>query len=68
VVLTLRRPANVSVVFHRLDPLYRAHEQHIHDGPLDRGRHTFPTRGNIARGERYLVVHAGGQTTVHQVG
>ncbi len=71
VVLTLRRPATVAIVLHRLDALYRAHEQRIYDGPLGRGRHTFPTRAKTrakpTRGERFLVVRADGQTTVHPV-
>jgi hypothetical protein len=68
VVITLRRPATVSIVLHRLDTLYRAHEQRIHDGPLDRGRHTFSTRSKSTRGERFLVVRADDQTSVHAIG
>lgn len=68
VVLALRRPATVAIVLHRLDTLYRAHETRIHEGPLGRGRHLFPTRNRSTRGERFLVVRADGQTTVHPVG
>ena len=68
VMVTLRRPATVSIILHRLDALYRAHEQSIHDGPLGRGRHTFPTRSRSTRGERFLVVRADDQTSVHAIG
>jgi hypothetical protein len=68
VVITLRRPATVSIILHRLDTLYRAHEQRIHDGPLGRGRHTFLTRSRSTRGERFLVVRANDQTSVHAIG
>lgn len=67
VAISLRRAANVTVVYHRLDALYRAHEQQLHSGPLSRGNHWFPVRGSVTRGERFVVVRADGQTTVHQL-
>ena len=67
VAISLRRPADVTVVYHRLDALYRAHEQQLHSGPLGRGNHWFPVKGTVTRGERFLVVRADGQTTVHQL-
>jgi hypothetical protein len=65
VVLTLRRACETSVVLHRLDMMYRAHETRVHDGPLMRGKNFLPVRGRISRGERFLVVRANGETTVH---
>ena len=65
--LRLRRPANVTVDLHRLDPLYRAHRERVHDGPLSPGRHILPTKGRVTAGERFIVVHADRQTTVHTV-
>ncbi|MGH8824351.1 MAG: hypothetical protein ACRDVN_07740 [Jiangellaceae bacterium] len=67
VAISLRRPADVTVVYHRLDSLYRAHEQLLHSGPLGRGHHWFPVKGTVTRGERFLVVRADRQTTVHQL-
>ena len=67
VLLTLRRPANVTVDLHRLDALYRAHQERVHEGKLGRGRHIFPTKGRKTYGERFLVIRADAQTTVHPV-
>jgi len=67
VSLTLRRPANVTVDLYRLDYLYRAHEERVHSGPLDRGHHLLPTRSRVTAGERFLVIRADDQTTVHPV-
>jgi hypothetical protein len=67
VLLKLRRSANVTVVLYRLDLLYRAHEEHVHSGRLDRGSHVLPTKGRVTAGERFLVVRADDQTTVHPV-
>lgn len=67
VLLTLRQAANVTVDLHRLDPLYRAHEERVHSGPLDSGRHVLRTKGRVTAGERFLVIRADGQTTVHPV-
>jgi hypothetical protein len=67
VVVTLRRAADTEVILHRLDMLYRAHEHQVHQGPLVRGRNFLPVGGRIHRGERFLVVRAGGQTSVHPV-
>lgn len=67
VSLTLRRQANVIVDLHRLDPLYRAHRERVHDGPLSPGRHILPTKGRVTAGERFIVVRADRQTTVHAV-
>jgi len=67
VVITLRQAVEASVDLHRLDMLYRAHEQQIYRGPLERGRNFLPIRGRFHRGERFLVVRAAGQTSVHAV-
>jgi hypothetical protein len=67
VLLTLRRAANVTVDLHRLDALYRAHQEHVHDGKLDRGRHVLRTKGRATHGEQFLVIRADDQTTVHRV-
>jgi hypothetical protein len=67
VLLKLRRSANVTVDLYRLDLLYRAHEEHVHSGRLDRGSHVLPTKGRVTAGERFLVVRADDQTTVHPV-
>jgi hypothetical protein len=67
VSLTLRRAANVTVDLHRLDPLYRAHEERVHDGPLGPGRHILPSKGRVTAGERFIVIRADRQTTVHAV-
>lgn len=68
VVVTLRRPAEVAVDLYRLDLLYRAHEMQVYRGPLERGRNFLPLKGRFHRGERYIVVRAGGETSVHPVG
>jgi hypothetical protein len=68
VVVTLRRPAESRVDLHRLDLLYRAHEMQVYRGPLERGRNYLPLKGRFHRGERYLVVRAAGETSVHTVG
>ena len=67
VLLTLRRAAHVTVDLHRLDALYRAYLERVHDGRLDRGRHVFPTSRRAIHGERFLVIRADEQTTVHPV-
>lgn len=67
VVVTLRRAAEARVVLHRLDMLYRAHEMRVYDGPLVRGRNYLPVKGRITHGERFLVVRAGGETSVHPI-
>ncbi|MBD0292173.1 MAG: hypothetical protein ICV70_01190 [Jiangellaceae bacterium] len=67
VVLSLRRPADVTVELFRLDLLYRAHEQRLHSGRLDAGRHVLPKRVRFRRAERFLVVRADGQTSVHPI-
>lgn len=67
VVVTLRRAADTTVDLYRLDMLYRAHETRVHDGPLVKGRNYLPLGGRYARGDRFLVVRAGGQTSVHVV-
>jgi hypothetical protein len=67
VSLTLRRTADVTVDLYRLDPLYRAHEERVHAGPLGPGPHILPTKGRVTAGERFLVIRADGQTTVHAV-
>jgi hypothetical protein len=67
VVVSMRRAAEAVVVLHRLDMLYRAHEVEIHRGPLVRGRNFLPISGRHVRGERYLVVRAAGETSVHPI-
>ena len=67
-VLVMRRPAQVAVTLHRLDPIYRAHEEPIFTGRLDSGRQHLPVLRRIGRGERFLVVHADTETTVHKIG
>lgn len=67
VVVTLRKPADTTVDLYRLDMLYRAHESHVYAGPLVRGRNYLHVGGRYARGDRFLVVRAGGQTSVHVV-
>lgn len=67
VVVILRRPANTTVTLYRLDMFYRAHEMRVHDGPLVKGRNYLHVRGRYARGDRFLVVQADGQTSVHAV-
>jgi hypothetical protein len=67
IVVTMRRAAEASVVMHRLDMLYRAHEMEVHRGPLVRGRNYLPVRGRYQHGERYIVVRAAGETSVHPV-
>ncbi len=68
IVLVLRRPAHVDVALHRLDPLYRVHHTDVYTGPLDRGRQRVPLGRRVGRGERFLVVEADNETTVHQLG
>lgn len=65
VVITLRRACETQVVLHRLDMFYRAHEIEVHRGPLVRGKNYLPVDGRITHGERFLVVRAKGETTVH---
>lgn len=65
VVVTLRRACEAQVVLHRLDMFYRAHETEVHSGPLVRGKNFLPVGGRITHGERFLVVRAKGETTVH---
>ncbi len=67
VVLMLRRPARIGVTLHRLDPLYRAHVTPVFSGPLDRGRQHLPLARRVGRGERFLVVEADAEVTVHAV-
>jgi hypothetical protein len=67
VVLMLRRPARIGVTLHRLDPIYRAHVTPVFSGPLDRGRQHLPLARRAGRGERFLVVEADGEVTVHAV-
>lgn len=67
VVLMMRRPAEVGVVLHRLDPLYRIYQVPIFAGRLGDGRQNIPIGRKIGRGERYLVVRADRETSVHQV-
>jgi hypothetical protein len=67
VLLTLRQAAHVTVDLHRIDNLYRAHQERVHDGRLDRGRHVLPTRSRMTSGERFLVVRADDQMTVYSV-
>jgi hypothetical protein len=67
VSVTLRRAANVTVDLHRLDPLYRAHEERVHTGPLNPGRHILSRKRRVTAGERFLVIRADGQTTVHPI-
>lgn len=68
IVLILRRAAHVDVTLYRLDPLYRVHETAVYTGPLDRGRQGLPLGRRVGRGERFLVVEADSETTVHQIG
>lgn len=67
VVVTLRRPAETTVDLYRLDMLYRAHEVRVYDGPLVRGRNFLPLGGRYGHGDRFLVVRANGQVSVHAV-
>lgn len=67
IVVTMRRAAEATVLMHRLDLMYRAHETRVHRGPLAKGRNFLPIRGRNMRGERYIVVRAAGQTSVHPV-
>lgn len=68
VVLELNRAAAVEVMVHRLDPLYRAYELPVFQGPLGPGRHNLPIAGRVGRGERFVVVNGDGQTTVRREG
>lgn len=65
VVLILRESAVVEVALHRLDGLYRAQHIPVYAGELTQGRHNLPIIRRVGPGERYVVVRAGGQTTVH---
>lgn len=65
VVLILRETADVEVDMHRLDGLYRAQHIPIYEGELTQGRHNLPIIRRVGPGERYVVVRADGQTTVH---
>lgn len=67
VVLMMRRSAEVSVVLHRLDPLYRIYQMPIFSGRLGDGRQHIPIGRKVGRGERYLVVRADQETSVHQI-
>jgi hypothetical protein len=68
IVLILRRAAHVDVTLHRLDPLYRVHRIDVYTGVLDKGRQSLPLGRRVGRGERFLVVQADRETTVHQLG
>lgn len=65
VVLILRDTAVVEVAMHRLDGLYRAQHIPIYEGELSRGRHNLPIIRRVGPGERYVVVRADDETTVH---
>ncbi|MFW6092205.1 MAG: hypothetical protein ACODAF_09980 [Actinomycetota bacterium] len=67
VVVVLRRAADTTVDLYRLDTFYRAHQLRVHDGPLVKGRNYLHIRGRFARGDRFLVVQADGETSVHAV-
>ncbi|NED99633.1 hypothetical protein [Phytoactinopolyspora halotolerans] len=67
VVLMMTRPAEVGVMMHRLDPLYRMHQTPIFAGRLGSGRQNLPIGRKVGRGERYLVVRADQETSVHQI-
>jgi hypothetical protein len=68
IVLILRRPAHVDVTLLRLDPVYRVHHLDVYTGPLDKGKQRLPLGRRIGRGERFLVVQADGEVTVHPLG
>lgn len=65
VVLVLRETTHVEVGLHRLDALYRAQHIPVYAGELTRGRHNLPIVRRVGAGERYVVVRAGDETTVH---
>lgn len=65
VVLILREPAVVEVGLHRLDAVYRAQHIPVYAGDLSRGRHNLPIVRRVGPGERYVVVRADGETSVH---
>lgn len=67
VVLMMSRSAEVGVMLHRLDPIYRIHQTPVFAGRLGDGRQNLPIGRKVGRGERYLVVRADQQTSVHQV-
>lgn len=67
VVLMMQKPGDVTVTLHRLDPLYRLHQMPIFAGRLGEGRQNIPIGRKIGRGERFLVVRADDQTSVHQI-
>ncbi len=67
VVLLMRKSAEVGIILHRLDSLYRVHQTPIFSGRLGEGRQNIPIGRKIGRGERYLVVSADHEVSVHQV-
>lgn len=68
IVLILRRAAHVDVTLFRLDPMYRVHRLDAFTGPLSNGRQRLPLGRRVGRGERFLVVQADQETTVHTLG
>lgn len=67
-VMILRRAAHVDVTLFRLDPLYRVHRTDAFTGRLGEGRQRLPLGRRLGRGERFLVVNADQETTVHALG
>lgn len=65
VVLMLRGDAAVEVGMYRLDGVYRAQHIPVYHGALSGGRHNLPIVRRVGSGERYLVVRADGEATVH---
>jgi hypothetical protein len=60
--------AHLEVPYQRIVVMMRrAAEATIHRGPLARGRNFLPIKERHVRGERYIVVRAAGQTSVHPV-
>lgn len=68
IVLILRRAAHVDVTLYRLDPMYRVHRLDAFTGSLSNGRQRLPLGRRVGRGERFLVVQADHETTVHTLG
>jgi len=68
IVVILRRDAHLDVTLFRLDPMYRVHRTDVYTGPLAQGRQRLPLGRRVGRGERFLVVHADHETTVHPLG
>ncbi|PSL03227.1 hypothetical protein CLV30_108139 [Haloactinopolyspora alba] len=68
IVLILRRAANLDVTLYRLDPMYRVHRLEAFTGPLGPGKQRLPLGRRVGRGERFLVVQADQETTVHPLG